>query len=72
MSTKSSKLNINIKCDDCIFCDKGYCRRFPPQAFQESVQIVQSVFPTVDLEDWCGEHQIEICSGGTTRRRKSF
>jgi hypothetical protein len=61
-----------MNCADCRFYDphtkdRGSCRRYPPQW---SIEVCSgpyraddlrdlgavSMFPSVDAEDWCGEH----------------
>jgi len=55
-------------CEDCHFFELDYsedteastgiCRRYPPNAIAADVS---SFWPTVDIDDWCGEYQV---SGG--------
>lgn len=44
------------KCQDCMYFEEKYeqCRRFPPQVWTNEIQIKES-FPSVELDDWCGE-----------------
>lgn len=47
--------NVEMGDDEPVF----QCRRFPPQigGVVESEQALGQSWPTVYIEDWCGEHQ---------------
>ena len=51
-------------CDNCRFFFFGFCRRYPPTVFynplpeEEGTEETLSEWPTVEADDWCGEHQV--------------
>jgi len=42
------------RCKDCLFYRSGNCFRYPPTVYN-SLGDTYSIFPEVNLDDWCGE-----------------
>jgi len=53
-------------CENCRYYFFGFCRRYPPTVLidpsSEEDETV-SQWPTVEPEDWCGEHQVRRQAG---------
>ena len=60
------KVNVSKEediCRDCTFIAtdqnvrRFQCRRFPPAKYKDEGNRLQTDFPSVDPNDWCGEFQ---------------
>ena len=60
---QESELKEDDTCRDCVHlaADKNFrrfqCRRFPPVRYKDITGNIKTGWPSVRVEDWCGEFQ---------------
>jgi len=56
---------MEARCDNCVYSkflnriSQLICRRYPPDHRTEDAGRISYHFPTVNEDEWCGEHRFD-------------